>query len=473
MNKGCFLLICFLLSLTATAQRECDCEANLKFLIEHTKTNYIGFDYKINAKNRKRLETLQDSVVKASHTAKDAFQCFTILDKWVTFFKDGHFQITFNRNQVALSPDIFGKEIPSTIPADEFDSFFSNPQREPIEGRWMNLAGSYQIAIVKDKTAESYTGYILAADSVYWKRGQVKLKLTKKLPSVYQGILYSRDHLPRNVTYFLNQDCLESLQESEVSFNWCKGSEKSLTAQPIASFAAISSDWNVLRIRSFGLVAPIDSVLDRYETQLRSVKNLIIDLRQNSGGGVATFPRLLSLVSDGKVKQISYGYLSTETNRKAYEKTIERLKQYPDVTDYELRLVAATLAGMKSQPNQLYWEPDSTAFIPPVKFPQRVYILFDRGTASAAEMFITLARQSSKTVTYGQPSAGAIDNLDAVTIDLPCPIYQVMYPISRNSDYRYTRPGIKPIQIYPQQRIPELTPDWVEYVIKQAGSAKH
>ncbi|MDJ1505220.1 S41 family peptidase [Xanthocytophaga agilis] len=387
----------------------------------------------------------------------------------MSFFKDGHFLISLNRKNASQVLNFAPNQ------SIEISEKNESTRNDPIEGKWNNTSGAYQISISREKgSKDSFIGLILFADTAFWKPGQIKVKLTRRSPSIYEGILYSRDHLPRKIKYHFAQNQLVSLQGSEISFNWQKQSdqEKPFKEEPIISFKSLSADWNLLDINSFGLVEPIDSVFSRYKNQLFSVKNLIIDLRQNGGGGIATFPKLLTLVSDGEVVMKGAGTLATLTNVNAYSKIIDILKTYPDVTPYEINLVTKLISDMKSHPDQLYWQTDSIAAIPKSRFPQRVFVLIDKGTASAAEMFAELAQQSSKVITCGQPSAGAIDNLDAVSVNLPCPIYQIMYPITRNGNYKNVDSTLDPVKIIPFLKIPEQTQDWIQYIIKKAGTLR-
>ncbi len=468
--KNGFLFSCFFLFLLfeVHAQDDCLCESNLKYLVEHSKANYVGYSYKLNPQTEKRLITFQDSLLSVSRKVKDSYECFKILDSYVLFFHDGHFKVTLNPKKATGVQSIFKDSPRLSLSDQELEIRFASAKKDPVEGLWITGSGSYRIAILKEtKARNSFVGIITAADSVFWKKGQIKLKLKKTKPGLYQGTFYNKDHLPRSVKYQLTKSALVSVENSEYILDWQQETAEEYVP---ASFKNLSSDWNLLTISTFGVVQPIDSVLSLYQERMQSVKNLIIDLRQNSGGGTATFPKLLKLVSDGKINYKGDGILSTQTNIEAYIRSIERLKQFDDVTADEIKSVESTLATLKANPNRLHWYADSTALIPVSTFPQRVYLIFDGSTASAAEMFIQLAQQSTKVITCGTASSGVVDNLDAVTSQMPCPLFQVIYPITRNGFFKATAPTLTSIKMQPALTIPPNTPDWIEYVINKASS---
>jgi C-terminal processing protease CtpA/Prc len=98
------------------------------------------------------------------------------------------------------------------------------------------------------------------------------------------------------------------------------------------------------------------------------------------------------------------------------------------------------------------------------KNPERVSFLVNKGTGSAAEMFLLEAKQSKKVKLYGTNSSGAVDYTEYVKILMPCKFYTLYYPACKSlrlPDYPLDNIGIKP-----DVEIPADTADWIDYVKK-------
>jgi C-terminal processing protease CtpA/Prc len=99
-----------------------------------------------------------------------------------------------------------------------------------------------------------------------------------------------------------------------------------------------------------------------------------------------------------------------------------------------------------------------------LKYPSRISILINDGTASSAELFLLRAEQSKKVTLYGQNTSGAVDYGETVFTILPCKFYSLYYPASK-SLHSIKRP-LDNIGIAPNVSIPESDTDWIDFVMK-------
>jgi len=76
--------------------QECACKSSLQFLIDKVEKNYIGFPDKVTAANNQQYHAFTDSLLHVADTASMPV-CFTILQKWTTFFQDKHLLVILNR----------------------------------------------------------------------------------------------------------------------------------------------------------------------------------------------------------------------------------------------------------------------------------------------------------------------------------------------------------------------------------------
>lgn len=92
------LLLTIILSgyLFPAIAQECNCKPSLQYLIDKVEKNYIGFPDKVTAANKKQYHAFTDSLLHVSDTAAMP-ACFSILQKWTTFFQDKHLAVIINR----------------------------------------------------------------------------------------------------------------------------------------------------------------------------------------------------------------------------------------------------------------------------------------------------------------------------------------------------------------------------------------
>ena len=105
--------------------------------------------------------------------------------------------------------------------------------------------------------------------------------------------------------------------------------------------------------------------------------------------------------------------------------------------------------------------------------PERIFLLVNGRTASAAEILVILARQNKKTVLIGQQTAGLTDyanvNPDYV---LPCQFIRLGYPTARSNINDV--PGHKPSQGFVPDYKPNVSTDkWLDYVIQNFITEKN
>ncbi|WP_029275469.1 hypothetical protein [Pedobacter borealis] len=106
MKKIFYLLLLFpFYNLQA---QNCNCGDNFSFMVQHIKKNYVGYADKVNQKTQKRFEYLTDSLQKVAVTT-GSNKCIAVCREWLSFFKDGYMNISFNESS----------------PKDEIRDFFS------------------------------------------------------------------------------------------------------------------------------------------------------------------------------------------------------------------------------------------------------------------------------------------------------------------------------------------------------------
>lgn len=146
--------------------------------------------------------------------------------------------------------------------------------------------------------------------------------------------------------------------------------------------------------------------------ELGSVEGLIIDLRGNTGGGIAAL-RVMSLLTPGKVpvgfaldRQRVTARLETEKHR------FPRFSRIPDSTRF-LWMLALRFAPAMVQKKPVILE---TEGLGKQSFHGRVILLVNRHTASAAEMIVAFARENHLATVVGEKTAGRLLSATSVKV---------------------------------------------------------
>ncbi|WP_263357699.1 S41 family peptidase [Acidicapsa ligni] len=172
----------------------------------------------------------------------------------------------------------------------------------------------------------------------------------------------------------------------------------------------IRHDIGYLRISMFPGVVGVD-VANEITTairQLHPVNRLIIDLRGNSGGGLAVV-RLMSLLTP---ERLPIGY-SEHRSQSGMSSDAQRFPVFDSIPQRKLVLkwltvkfgwrIAAAKLGLRVKPILL-----RTEGLEPKPFSKRVVLLVDRHTASASEIVAAFARENGLAVLVGEPTSGRL-----------------------------------------------------------------
>lgn len=145
---------------------------------------------------------------------------------------------------------------------------------------------------------------------------------------------------------------------------------------------------------------------------LGEVNQLIIDLRGNTGGGIAAL-RVMSLLTPDKIPVgFTLDLRRTTANIEAAKLHFPHFSRIPSTTKY------LWLLGLRFAPAMLAKKPIvlETEGLGAKRFHGRIIILVDRHTASAAEMIVAFARENQLATIIGEKTAGRL--LSATSVKL-------------------------------------------------------
>jgi len=442
----------FLVYRNAFPQTECNCEQALSQLIQKIETEYPGFNDK--AKDLNLYNNYKENLLRKSRDVKSS-DCINLLRSYKDFFRDGHISIypvgnqsdlDKNEGKIKISYDDFQKRILNTV--------------DPLEGIWKS--GVYKVGIVKEDNI--YCGFIIEADTAYWKPGEIKFRLLENGKAFY----YLRDHS-------LSDEKYELVDGWILFFNYSKyiklQPKPNLTDEEIKSktnelegcfFKKVTDKTSLLCLSSFehNYTDRINKLLTDNKTEIENSENLIIDVRNNLGGVYESYEKLLPYILTGSVRGMCAEFLASET-------LINDIQNWYD--DEEGKIRAGEWIKMFRKNMGRFVNVDSVdsytnKIVPEKKSPKQVVILVNRRTASSGEAFVLDAKQSKKVKILGTPTYGAIDYGTACFFDFGCGNYKLMMPTWRSMrlpDYPIDNIGIQP-DIY----IDKSVKDWVKFAIE-------
>lgn len=133
------------------------------------------------------------------------------------------------------------------------------------------------------------------------------------------------------------------------------------------------------------------------------IKNLVIDLRGNTGGNVGMAEDLMSYLVDKPFKVVDHNELYTE-NLKYFDELIPHLEKQPKGRSFEAKRLR------KTAPNTYTFRFDKRDMLNPARhyrFTGNVYIITDGWVFSAASLFVSSLRTQRSITVVGEETGGA------------------------------------------------------------------
>lgn len=452
------LRMVFILSIMANfpvySQNNCKCSEALGQLIIKVETEYPGF----NEKTKDKLvynNYKENLLIKARNIQEPA--CIDLLRSYKEFFKDGHisiFQVEEDQNvqqnkkldnKVAISPKEFQKLILNTT--------------DRMEGVWRS--GTYKVGIVK--LNNEYQGFIIEADTAYWKANEIKFRLFENGKANY----YLRDHSLSEETYelvdgwilyFNYSKYIKELPKPNLSESEIKSKINEIEG---CYFKKVSEKTALLCLSSFehNYVERIKKLLVDNKQAIESSENLIIDVRNNLGGTYGAYEDLFPYILTNNVRGLGMEFFVTQT-------LIDDIQNWYD-DDAGKKKAKEWINIFKGKMGEFVNTDTTDIYINEIKLaehsPKQVVILVNRRTASSGEAFVLDAKQSKKVKVLGTPTYGALDYGTACFFDFGCKNYKLMMPTWRSMrlpDYPIDNIGIQP-DIY----LDKSVKDWVLFTV--------
>lgn len=438
----------------------CDCMTQFSFIKNYFEQNSPAFQ---NIKNEQHNYDHQvQNLIQGINYQTDEKECYQILEHYVTLLNDHHSSIDylFERQKLDTPAQVDSfKQTPYYRHFKKYNGDLSALDTKLKSRPAHDFSGIYylssgpRIAITENPLASGFYLGVVLDSTRFLEPGHILLEFQQ----ISGDTLFCTYHLGLmgyQPTSLFKTVISRSNGINEIDLSKQLKSEPSSSVNRPFDIIILNKQTVYLRLNSFDRVycADMDSFLRAQAHVLGNHPNLIIDIRNNSGGDERCFFELLPYLYTSPLAVDQAQVWVTPDN-------ITRYKEVGYNPTLIQRMEQAKPFSFISQQKRLlkYWK-----LKPAKRSPQRVVLLFNRGTASSAEGLILYARQSKKVITMGQNSGGYLAYGDVMSTSTPCGKYRLSCTTTRyKNSSRYEYLGIPP-QVFLDQNS-----DWIQAALLQ------
>jgi hypothetical protein len=425
----------------------------------------IRKNYPAYVRNKELAQKFEDYLAK-KRTEK-VTDTFRYVSQLINFFNDQHFQLWDRR---------FKEKIDSVQVVSNYKAMSVKMKRSaksPFVGYWLNDYSNCIIGIVKNNTKPvSFSGFVVESHDNFLPLGTEILNFTHVNGNIYGCVFV--DPVTGFKTYVNLKVLRDGLFTTNYYSKWSRLENYSFGKYLLqtlpkydseASFKIIDSSTSYIKIpvNSAKNARIIDSLTALFDSVIKKSKNLIIDIRNNRGGGLRTYRALLPYIyTSDIVRDDSYRYYSN-TYAESYIQLRNRKISMNDTSNI-YRIDNFIQKINENNGKFIYEAPDTIRYGNIMPYPKNVAVLVNYGCVSASEIMILDFIQSKKVKVFGEQTQGVADNLDAYFIETPYNNSLTIPSVIRvpgNKKYLLDGVGFTPDVI-----LTEIVKDWIEFVKK-------
>ena len=438
-TRSILFIVLFFVSTLAQAQK-CDCPTVFEAVIKKVANNYLQLKQMQVAGNtsnyQERVKTYRQKVKNVVPN-----QCTAFLNDFLDYFQDGHLFVFEYPKYTEQQLEAHKKRIQSQKKsAEQLLQMVQQQQgKHPLIGYWTDgksiLAviaeqGKYKAYILKNKTNANKTGELLA-----------QLQVDKhRIKATYHTYKYT----PRHVWGGIYKGNTSIKFSGGIAWAKVKNSQSTIINPRFPTIQKLDDQNTLFTIPSFSVnYKKFVQLVKANRKLLLNSKNLIFDIRGNTGGNAVYFT-FLDMYANQTLKGGQGLVLASKATKRYFEQFAKRNKIYKPVVKRITANMGAIVDGPQ-YPNRKYKAARKSKI-------KNVAILTDHGCMSAAESFILHSKgASTKVTTFGSPTAGVIDYTSVTVLKLPTSGDQRIYfgfptsslhkQIPQNG---YNKTGIKP-----------------------------
>ena len=443
---------------------------NFDWMVQTFEQNDAGFPYYLEEKGADDYARHIASYRKRIRKAKSEQEYLFLMNDWLHYFRKNHIGVL-----PQYGSKLSEKEEKDFIDFDEsaFKLYLQQNRTHPIEGIWKGTRNNlFGIVRSKNDTAQ-FDIFMLRCGHTRRAPKQLIAEITESGGDTINGTFHGVDGSKKKATgqWIGKSHSIISLSglvwakiypetnhsEQENFFIESMCTDKPLIRQ-------LNSNTIYLRIPSFDITyrETIHKLLSENDNIIKSARNLIIDIRNGTGGSDYCHYDLIPYYYTQPIRVSQLKYRATELNAQAYDRAAKIHKDSSGI-----RHAQQIAHDLREHPNEYLDYGALTSIISgyeSLERPARVAIICNQNNASADEGFLYLARQSYKVKIFGKPTKGAFNCSNMNTIDFPKGKYTLFLAITVNKiypEYRIDDIGIQPDYYIDDDIRPE---EWVAYV---------
>lgn len=484
MKKLLFLAVLIIISNLSFSQQS-NYLQSFDWLVKTFEENDAGFSFIIEKKGFDYYQVHTAKYREDIIQVKTENEFLSLMNEWLQFFRKGHIGVypKDNFSQSSMLSEtakdsirrLYRNEQKVNLTQKQFENYLQKNKQEinPIEGIWSS--GNYTIGIIRSKQRNNqFDAFIIKADSIYWMPKQKKAELILLSDSTYNVSYLMQNYVREKTTAkwignsfgiieMMNDLWLKSYPNNlNLSANDSLFLEFRTNRKPF--IRELSDKTIYLRIPSFNYSEKIDidNLLAQNDEKIKSRENLIIDIRNGTGGSDYAYYNLIPHCYTQPIRRIGMKYRATELNALAFEGYAKEIEN------------TTTVSYLKELANQLrqnsgdFFEAGNGVYIDSnyivSEYPDRIAVICNKNNGSTDEAFLYDVRQSFKVKIFGRPTGGMIDFSNMNYIDFPNGKYQLGYSMTaseRLPDYSIDGVGVQP-DIFIDKSIEEK--DWIDFV---------
>ncbi len=460
--------------------QSCDCQDHFEWTKKTFEENDAGVAYALDLKGKEAYDAHNNVFANKVDDVQNEDECFELLSEWLNFFRNGHHGIeaieedeegtTGEMNEAAIIEKFKDWESVD-VDIEAFKRELDQQEEPGLEGIWQ--LGAYTVGIKQQ--GKKYVGFIIEADEVYWRAGQVKLTIAKE-EGTMKAIFYMKDHSAEK----LDEVALWGKGYLSIGQGFSVGKRlypEAPSNEAIERYVGLididepilfplSEQTLLLRIPYFDRSEKelIDSVIINNKDKLLSTENLIIDLRNNGGGNDASFQELIPLIYTNPMRSIGLKFFSTPLNNQGFKSYMDN----PNVSEDERAWAKNAYEILSEHLGEFVSLGDNEIGIRELdtvyQYPSKVGIMINEENASTTEQFLLAAKQSKKVKLFGVTTAGILDISNMYRQVSPCEDFELWYSLSKSNripDMAIDGKGIQP-DYYIDSSIPPY--GWIDFV---------
>ncbi|MEM1269669.1 MAG: S41 family peptidase [Bacteroidota bacterium] len=406
-----------------TAGIDCTCAEVFESYAEQVEAAYLGYRFEV-ADRDTRFFTQRTVDYRRRAQRTPLRQCVHLIHEWLGLFGDPHIgalrSLSDSTRKARGWPQSMGMQAPDQVRQRLTDRA---DQLDPVEGIW--YAGNRVMAVVEsDDLAGLFLAVVLEEDDVLGKAGAVIARLERGIEQGQYRVV-GVGPLAGERRASVHADRLLRIGQTRMGRRFPAPVHAPDPLDPFRpTIKQLEAGAVLVSVPShrYGYKTVLDSLVHLHHEALRDAKDIVIDLRGNSGGSSimtdALHPYLYSPDMEPSIWDGPSAILTSEITRAYYKARMQWGMPYARAA---VLLAKAELGDIIRDPRTQFPErkPDTL-----YAGSRKVGVLTDWVNISAVDVFLLDIRRSSRVTLFGEATNSAVDHLSVTrhVLDIPtCP----------------------------------------------------